>query len=136
MNRAMPFIRYKTGDLGAFDEGECECGRGFPLLKVVEGRKDEHLILPSGKKVSPRISDLLHFKFEPYILKYQIYQKKRDKIVIKVVKKRSYTDIIRDNIKKEVKEYINEPVDIEVVEVDDIEKTDSGKFRAVISEVK
>lgn len=136
MNRAMPFIRYKTGDLGAFDEKECPCGRGLPLLKVVEGRKDEHLILPSGKKVSPRISDLLHFKFEPFILKYQIYQKKKDEIVIKVVKKDKYTKKIRKSIKKEVKEYINEPIDVEVVEVDDIEKTGRGKYRAVISELK
>jgi phenylacetate-CoA ligase len=136
LNRAMPFIRYKTGDLGAFDENVCTCGRGFPLLKMIEGREDEHLILPSGRNVSPRISDLLNFVFHDYILKFQIIQKKKDKIIIKVVKKEIYDEKTTMKLIEETQKYIPEPVEIEVVEVDDIKRTGRGKFRAVISEVR
>ena len=32
---AMPFIRYKTGDLGALADEQCPCGRGLPLMKEI-----------------------------------------------------------------------------------------------------
>ena len=37
-NWALPFIRYRTGDLGIMSERVCSCGRGLPLLGKVEGR--------------------------------------------------------------------------------------------------
>ncbi len=32
-NFAMPFIRYRVGDMGVLDPGPCGCGRGLPLLR-------------------------------------------------------------------------------------------------------
>jgi phenylacetate-CoA ligase len=40
-NYAMPFLRYELGDLAVWSEkGGCQCGRGFPMIKMIEGRKD------------------------------------------------------------------------------------------------
>src|SRR5262249_6681412 len=33
-----PFIRYRTGDVGVLDDRMCECGRGLPLIKELQGR--------------------------------------------------------------------------------------------------
>src|SRR5262249_49292664 len=33
-----PFIRYRTGDVGILDDQTCDCGRGLPLLKEIQGR--------------------------------------------------------------------------------------------------
>ena len=38
-NLYMPFIRYRTGDLAVSTRECCPCGRGFPLLDRVEGRR-------------------------------------------------------------------------------------------------
>ncbi|MDR1424006.1 MAG: phenylacetate--CoA ligase family protein [Azoarcus sp.] len=35
-SRDFPFIRYRTGDIGALDWDSCPCGRGLPLLKLAE----------------------------------------------------------------------------------------------------
>lgn len=35
-SRDFPFIRYRTGDIGALDWDTCPCGRGLPLLKLAE----------------------------------------------------------------------------------------------------
>ena len=45
---AMPFIRYRTGDIGRLKPGRCACGRGLPLIDVVEGRTTDFLYLPDG----------------------------------------------------------------------------------------
>ncbi len=134
-NRAMPFIRYRTGDFGAFDDSVCPCGRGLPLLKMIEGRKDEYLTLPSGMQVSPRVFDPLDLIFHKYVSKFQIIQKERGKFVIKVVKREGYTEEISTLLREEAKKCVPEDVDVEVLEVDDIRRTGRGKFRAVISEV-
>jgi len=52
-NYAMPLIRYAVGDVGkASEEKTCSCGRTFPLMKIVEGRKDSVIVLPDGRAMS------------------------------------------------------------------------------------
>jgi len=41
--RAMPFIRYRTGDMTRFLSGSCECGSILRRIDVVKGRRDESL---------------------------------------------------------------------------------------------
>jgi phenylacetate-CoA ligase len=53
INRAMPLIRYKVGDRGSLSERVCACGRGLPLMKVIEGRVVDFIQLPDGGKISP-----------------------------------------------------------------------------------
>ena len=50
---AMPFIRYKVGDVASFAGKKCECGDTFPLLTLVEGRINDSVVLPNGKRISP-----------------------------------------------------------------------------------
>ena len=54
VNSAMPLIRYRLGDMGVWSGEPCSCGRPFPLIKSLEGRKDDFVVLPNGRKVSPR----------------------------------------------------------------------------------
>ncbi len=50
---AMPFIRYVIGDVGIACPEPCPCGRGLPVMKVVEGREADFVILPDGRWLSP-----------------------------------------------------------------------------------
>jgi phenylacetate-CoA ligase len=134
-NRAMPFIQYCTGDYGVMSEEPCTCGRGLPLLHMVEGRRDEYLTLASGGRISPRIFDPLDFVFHPYVSKFQIIQKKKDEFVIKVVKKQNYSDQITIMLIEKAKKCFPEPIEVEIVPVEDIKRTGRGKLRAVINEV-
>ncbi len=134
-NKAMPFIRYRIGDIGALEEGTCTCGRGLPLLKMVEGRKDQYLIFPSGRKVSPRIFDPLDVIFHKNVSKFQIVQKGKETFIIKIVKREDCSNTIADMLIEKARACVPEPVDIHVIEVDDIQRTGRGKLRAVICEV-
>ena len=53
VNRAMPLLRYRTGDRGALLSGTCSCGRSSPLLGVVTGRAADALVLKGGQRISP-----------------------------------------------------------------------------------
>ena len=50
---AMPFIRYKIGDVGVPIDEKCSCGRTLPLMRILKGRSDDFIILPNGKRLSP-----------------------------------------------------------------------------------
>jgi phenylacetate-CoA ligase len=52
-NFAMPFIRYNLHDLSAYALSHCDCGRTFPMLAGVEGRRDDYLGLPGRRECSP-----------------------------------------------------------------------------------
>jgi phenylacetate-coenzyme A ligase PaaK-like adenylate-forming protein len=53
VNRAMPLLRYRTGDRGALLAGSCACGRASPLMGVVTGRAADVLVLRGGHRISP-----------------------------------------------------------------------------------
>jgi len=134
-NRVMPFIRYRTGDYGALSEESCPCGRTLPLLKMIEGRKDEYLVLPSGKRISPRVFDPLDRIFHPFVIKFQIIQVKKDEIIIHIVKGKAWKAEIAGILTREAQKCLPEPMTITIDEVADIERTGRGKFRAVIRRV-
>ncbi|SMF28097.1 DVU_1553 family AMP-dependent CoA ligase [Desulfovibrio gilichinskyi] len=50
--RAMPLIRYKTGDLGQIISGPCTCGLSMRRLGDVKGRLDTDILLPTSEYLS------------------------------------------------------------------------------------
>ena len=87
VNRAMPLIRYRTGDRGSLLTTRCECGRASPLLGVVSGREADVLELSDGSTLSPY---LLTMALEPItgLAQYQLVQVERDLVRVSVVAER------------------------------------------------
>jgi phenylacetate-CoA ligase len=52
LNRALPLIRYRIGDVGSWAAGPCPCGRGLPRLATVTGRVSDFLVGPDGRVVA------------------------------------------------------------------------------------
>ena len=86
-NYAMPFIRYDTGDLGILSLDKCSCGRQMPLLKEISGRVTDFLNL-NGTIIGSPVLTVLMGKFD--IEQYQIYQKSKNEILIKIVSGEKY----------------------------------------------
>jgi phenylacetate-CoA ligase len=51
--RAMPLLRYRTGDRGVIREDPCDCGLTLRTLGVVTGREVDTLTFGDGTRVSP-----------------------------------------------------------------------------------
>ncbi|MCP4006031.1 MAG: phenylacetate--CoA ligase family protein [bacterium] len=54
-NYAQPFIRYRLGDMAAWDPSNepCACGLVLPRLLALEGRDDDYIEYPDGRRVRP-----------------------------------------------------------------------------------
>lgn len=69
---AMPLIRYRTGDWGAFKKDNCKCGTFLKTLERSKGRIN-NIINLCGRKIQIREFDEMLLKFES-VLDYKITQ--------------------------------------------------------------
>jgi phenylacetate-CoA ligase len=133
-NLAMPFIRYETSDASAYKTGMCSCGRGFPLIQDVTTKNESIVTLPDGRLISPSV--LTHpFKPMHNIAESQILQECIDQLVVKIVKKDTYTKQDEIALLKAFEERLGSQMRIRVEYADAIPRTRNGKFRWVISKI-
>lgn len=138
INRATPLIRYDIDDVGSLSEEPCLCGRGLPLMKVLEGRKDDYIVLPSGRLVGPRIliGNLNKvFIGNEEIFRIKITQEKKDRILLYIVENKKLSDVTIERCKELMDEVFQEPVEILIKVVDELPKSGRGKIRPVESKV-
>jgi phenylacetate-CoA ligase len=134
INYTMPLIRYKLGDIGTFTNKKCTCGSGYPLIKNIEGRTDDFLILPSGRKISPRVINII--EDFPGVSRYKTVQEAKDRIVVNLVKEKGFNPESINEIKKHIiAGCLGEDVEVEVNLVKEIPLERTGKLRAVVSNV-
>lgn len=137
-NYAFPFIRYDTQDyMKLSNESFCTCGRQLSFVEKIIGRDSDILKTPSGKYL---ISEnfAAYFEWIPSIKQFQIYQEKINKLYMRFVVDKSYSEEIGENIYKYWKNYIGEDVEIVIELLKEIKLTPSGKRRSIIrnSEIK
>jgi len=139
-NYLMPLIRYELGDIATPTDDDCACGRSWPLIKMIEGRKNDEFILPSGRVLSSL--DMLEWVFPELkehiwcLSQYQIVQESRNKIVLRVVKGRQYDYmLVQGMLNKARKDLEGEDVTLSLEIANEIPKEKSGKRRKIISHV-
>jgi phenylacetate-CoA ligase len=84
VNRAMPLIRYVTGDRGALWSGSCSCGRSSPILGVVTGRSADVLVLNGGQRISPYAFTCALERVDG-VLRYQVSQLDSTRIRVRAI---------------------------------------------------
>ena len=133
-NYAMPLIRYRIGDIGIPSDEFCPCGRGLPLMKLIEGRSDSFMQVPDGRIFSPIIWTLIIRKI-PGVGQLKAIQEKIDLIRILVVKSPEFSESTISQIEHDIKEVMGQEINVKVDIVDEIPKDKSGKVRAAFSKV-
>lgn len=129
-NRVMPFIRYRTGDFAEYG-GDRD---GIAVLPRLMGRAQEFLLGRDGAKVA--VTGIVfgqHFKAFSRSERWQIFQKERGKITVRVIPRPDFSEEDR----REIAERFRLAADIEarVELVPDLPRTDRGKHRFVVNEV-
>lgn len=133
LNRAMPFVRYRTGDVGRLKTAYTQDGPVETLTEVT-GRTTDLIIAPSGKIISGTAALPLFREF-PGIDQAQIRQLDFERFKILVVKNADFTSATAEGMRRKMDSYCGEEVDVEFEFVDHIPRDPSGKFRVVISEL-
>lgn len=134
VNKAMPFIRYELGDIGVPSNETCVCGRSFPLMKLVEGRVDDFLVMPTGELVSPR-KVVTSVEVTEGIEEFQIMQEKKDYLKIFMKRNEKYTPEEERKMMERLQKVLTEGVKVEVEHVDKVPRT-KGKLRIVQTKVR
>lgn len=133
-NYAMPFIRYKIGDVGRSSDEICPCGRGLPLIKSVEGRISDLIITPNRRTLTGSFFVELLSKFE-FIKQFQVLQETESELNLSVICKDGTSDYELQCLSK----YVHENTDkmkIVIKRVNTISPAKSGKLQLTISKTK
>lgn len=125
-----PLIRYRIGDLAAWDDRPCPCDRPMPILKEVVGRLEDVVVGPDGRQMV-RFHGI--FVDQPHIREGQIVQEALDRITVKVVPAGQFGPRDEQEVVKRIQQRLGSQVRVVVQLVDSIPRTKAGKFQAVVS---
>jgi len=128
----MPLIRYRTGDHGRLLAGRCCCGRGLPLMDVVEGRATDFLYLPDGN-VRHALSIIYPLREMPGISRFRVVQKDDYAVVVEIVCDNRVARVTPQSVRQRIRPVVGEQVSLDICFVDHIDPVASGKHRYVIS---
>lgn len=131
-NYAMPFIRYRIGDIGRLSKEVCPCGNQLPVLAELLGR--------STATFRTRAGTLIHagyFTQQFYNVmgldQFQLIQESLKHCVLKVVTNSQWTETARRYMVQKIQGALGADVTVTVKFVDEIPLSDSGKREFTIS---
>lgn len=128
-NQLQPLIRYKVGDLARWSvEQDCFCGRKMPIIEAIEGRVEDLCYTQDGRQML-RFDTV--FKGLPSIGEAQVVQESLTRFTVYVVPAVGFTQQDINAIQRNMCLHVGK-VQIDVKCVDVIQRSASGKFRAVV----
>ncbi|MDA1314968.1 MAG: hypothetical protein O2968_16685, partial [Acidobacteria bacterium] len=81
---AMPFIRYRLGDVVTRGPASCPCGAPFSTLGRIQGRLIDRFPLPDGSSIHPFQIEVL-LEGQGWIRRFQIIQETKESFRISIV---------------------------------------------------
>jgi phenylacetate-CoA ligase len=131
-NFAMPLLRYDTKDIAALPRNHKK--DQFPrIVDSIDGRKEDYIILKNGRSIG-RLAHI--FADLTSVKEAQIYQYEINKIMVKIVKSNNFTTEDERKIMSNLHSLLGSDMIIRFNYEDKIERTNGGKLRFVISDLK
>jgi phenylacetate-CoA ligase len=130
-NDLMPLVRYRIGDTGSLLPPRCGCGRALPLFRLTEGRLDDVLELPDGRRVgprtlAPRIEELRGFH------QYRVVQRRIDALEVLLVCDAEADAGLELRVQRAITDVVGERVRVEPRRVPEIPLSRRGKLRKIV----
>lgn len=132
-NRAMPMIRYDTGDLGIMTHVD-KNGQKGKFLSRIEGRSNDFLFSTTGELLSPVTISVNMWKFNE-LKQYQFIQVGKTNFKIKIVCD-SNPYLRESELIADIKSLVGKEADIDLIYVENIPLLKSGKRKYVINEIQ
>jgi phenylacetate-CoA ligase len=129
LNYAMPLIRYRIGDLGAWSAETCPCGRGLPRLERVAGRVTDFLVGCEGQLVSGVYLATYVVAQRPSLGQVQIHQRRAGAVTYRIKPGRDFhgpRDL--EYLRATTREFLGARAVIDSEVVEELPVEPSGKF--------
>jgi phenylacetate-CoA ligase len=130
-NYAMPFVRYRTGDLALYN-GEVD---GIVRLGKIAGRTQDFILDPNGERVA--LTALIfgqHYRAFKHIQKWQLQQDIAGRVKIRIIKAEGFSVEDEAEIQAKFKDICG--VETEFEYVDRMPLSPRGKFMFLIQHVR
>jgi phenylacetate-CoA ligase len=133
-SREVPFLRYKTGDIGVLSSRKCPCGRPLPLFERIEGRTTDSIVAPDGR-VLHALSVIYVLREIEGIERFRIRQQSPDRFHIQLVTNECYQAASESLIRAGLEQRLRASLNVRIEYLPAFPPEASGKFRQVISDV-
>ena len=134
-NYAMPFIRYRIGDVGLLSDEICPCGNDLPILAELLGRTTATFRTRSGAFIHGGYFTQQFYDLDG-VTQFQIIQESLKHCVLKVVINEKWTEATRRYLVQRIQRTLGATVVVTVEFVDEIPLPSSGKREYTISKVE
>jgi phenylacetate-CoA ligase len=135
INRGMPLIRYRVGDMGVPSHRKCPCGRGLPLMERVTGRQADFLKRADGTLVAGVSLVERTLTAIAGIVQMQLVQDEPYRICAKVVADTGFTEASERKLCEELRTALGPEIALEIQRVSALDQTRAGKYRFAICNV-
>ena len=126
---AMPFIRYRLGDIVTRHGETCPCGRAFSTLSKVQGRAIDTFLMPDGRSFHPYQIAAIVVDSADWVRQYSLIQERRDRVVLQVVPFSCPPEDEVERLRNEAQSLLGRDVDFRIIFVSEIDRGTGGKFR-------
>jgi len=128
INRAVPFIRYRTGDHATYVGDHCSaCGREQPIIREIRGhRTQEVLIAADGSEISWTAMNMHDDTFRN-VRQFQFRQDQAGEAILRIVPAAEFGDTDRARIAARLGAKLDHRLNLTIEPVESIELTKRGK---------
>jgi phenylacetate-CoA ligase len=135
-NMVLPFVRYRTGDLGVLGTVPHPALPGYPVVERIEGRLQEFIVCKDNRLISIATIGAAHFSSLAEVEEIQYEQWVPGQITIKAVLKRPMSSVTMNAIAVDLATKIQGGCSVEIVQVPSIPRTVSGKHKMLIQHIE
>lgn len=134
-NKAVPMIRYDTGDVGVYRYVEVASGKKQKVLETIKGRKNDYLYSNKKQKLAPQSFSVMMWKYN-CIKQYQLIQEDYDEIILKIVYKEDGKEAdVEEQLTKDIKQLFGKETKLVIQNLESIPIEKSGKRKYIISKL-
>jgi phenylacetate-CoA ligase len=132
-NVAAPLVRYRIGDRGRLRPEACPCGRGLPLMEILEGSAFGTVSLPDGRRVGGAV---FYFLSESFLtrpdagLREIVVVRHPDRFECLAVPRPEGNPAHAEELRRKLEELLGTGVTVRLVET--IDRRGSDKYRVLI----
>lgn len=132
--RAQPLIRYRLGDLGAFDTEPCPCGLPLPTMRIESGKVLGCLVLPDGRLCSAAAASYFVHD-QPHVREFFTHQRTVNTLEVSLVVDERFGASDLQRMQRSYARVFGDEVQVTIRCVDALPKLASGKRSHVHSDV-
>lgn len=139
LNKAMPMLRYRTGDSVKLDADiklDLKGFAAFPRIIEIEGRWLQEMVVGKSNTLISVTALNMHSDLFRNVFRFQYIQSERGKLVLAVIPKVGYkSHIDNERIYSAFIDKVGQELDLEIIQVGEINLTNRGKHKFLIQKI-